>query len=181
VRAQHIERLLPASFQRTTTGTGVLDALLSVMEDLHAPSEATLVHVEDLVAAYRAPDSLLPFLVSWVAWDHIGVAPGVGGDPRGGVPVGRLRDLVAGAASLAAARGTADGMCRLLATVCGVGGFRVDEPVERAFHIVVRVPPQAADHLELIRRVVVAEKPAATTCEVVLDEPTGDNPQQEKE
>jgi phage tail-like protein len=181
VRREHIERLLPAGFQRTVTGHGVLDALLAVMEDLHAPSEATLAHVDDLVAAYRAPDALLPFLVTWVAWDHIGAAPGTGADPRSGVPVGRLRDLVANAASLAAARGTSDGMCRLLATVCGVGGFRVDEPVERAFHLVVRVPPGAADHLDLIRRVVAAEKPAATTCEVVLDEPTADTPQQEKE
>ncbi|HKD97889.1 MAG TPA: phage tail protein [Micromonosporaceae bacterium] len=181
MRKEHIERLLPAAFQRTVTGHGVIDSLLSVMQDLHAPSEATLAHVDDLAAAYRAPDGLLPFLVSWVAWDHIGVSPGVGTDPRAGVPVGRLRDLVANAAVLAAARGTADGMCRLLATVCGVDGFRVDEPVERAFHLVVHIPPPAAEHIDLIRRVVAAEKPAATTCEVVLDEPTADTPQQEKE
>src|ERR1700761_5149813 len=103
MRREHIERLLPAAFQRTATGGGVLDALLAVMEDLHAPSEATLAPVEDLVAAYRAPDRLLPFLVTWVAWDHIGVAPAIGGDPAAGIPVGRLRDLVANASSLAAA------------------------------------------------------------------------------
>jgi len=169
VHRQQIERLLPASFQRTATGGGVLDALLAVMEGLHAPSEATLAHVEDLFAAYRAPDLLLPFLVNWVAWDHIGAAPTVGGDPRGGIPVGRLRDLVANAASLAASRGTEHGLCRLLSTVTGVAGFTVDEPADRAFHLVVRVPPQASDHLDLIRRVVAAEKPAATTFEVVLD------------
>jgi len=181
VHKQQIERLLPASFQRTATGGGVLDALLAVMESLHAPSEATLTHVEDLFAAYRAPDILLPFLVGWVAWDHIGAAPAVGADPRGGIPVGRLRDLVANAAWLAASRGTEHGLCRLLSTVTGTAGFTVDEPADRAFHLVVRVPPEAADHLDLIRRVVAAEKPAATTCEVVLDEPTAEQSPPEKE
>ena len=89
-----------------------------------------------------------------------------------GIPVGRLRDLVASAASLAAARGTAGGLCQLLSTVTGVPGFAVDEPPEHAFHLVVRVPPAAAGHLDLIRRVVAAEKPAATTSEVVLDAPS---------
>ena len=181
MRRAHIERLLPASFQRTATGGGVLDALLAVMEDLHAPSETTLTHVEDLFSAYRAPDLLLPSLVTWVAWDHIGVAPAVGGDPRAGIPVGRLRDLVASAATLAAARGTADGLCRLLATITGVPGFHVEEPPDLAFHLVVRVPPAAGHHLDLIRRVVAAEKPAATTCEVVLDAPTAEQSQPPKE
>ena len=181
MQRQHIERLLPASFQRTATGGGVLDALLAVMEDLHAPSEATLAHVEDLFTAYRSPDALLPFLVTWVAWDHIEVAPAVGGDLRGGIPVGRLRDLVSNAASLAAGRGTADGLCRLLSTVTGVPGFHVEEPPDLAFHIVVRVPPAAADHLTLIRRVVAAEKPAATTCEVVLDDATAEKSLTNKE
>jgi hypothetical protein len=203
MRRDHIERLLPASFQRTTGGRGVLDALLMVMDSLHAPSESVLSHVDDLVAAYRAPDVLVPFLVTWVAFDHLDLtandgAPAAGGKPdaargttdaargttdaAGGttdgrlVPVGRLRELVGTAASLAAARGTASGLCRLLDTVTGVDGFRVDEPAERAFHLVVRVPPAAGADLDLIRRVVAAEKPAATTFEVVQDGPTSDQP-----
>jgi phage tail-like protein len=164
MRKEHIERLLPAAFQRTTTGRGVLDALLAVMQTLHEPSEALLSRVDDLVCAYRAPDVLVPFLVRWVAFDHLDIASA----EHGGVPVGRLRDLVAGAASLAAGRGTADGLCRLLSTVTGVPGFRVDEPADRAFHLVVRVPPAAAAQLDLVRRVVAAEKPAATTFEVAL-------------
>jgi phage tail-like protein len=162
VRREHIERLLPVSFQRSVTGHGVLDALLAVMQALHEPSETVLSHVDDLVSAYRAPDVLVPFLVSWVAFDHLDLQ----------VPVGRLRELVGNAAALAATRGTAAGLCRLLATVTGVEGYRVDEPAERSFHLVVRVPPAAAADLELIRRVVAAEKPAATTFEVVLDGPT---------
>lgn len=51
----------------------------------------------------------------------------------------------------------------------GVDGYRVDEPAERSFHLVVRVPPAAAADLDLINLLVAAEKPAATTFEVVLD------------
>jgi phage tail-like protein len=166
MRREHIERMLPASFQRTLTGYGVLDALLLVMQELHAPSEQVLSHVEDLASAYRAPDALLPYLVSWVAFDHLGIAA-----PGGGIPRARLRDLIASSASLAAARGTGDGLCRLLSTVTGVDGFQVEEPADRAFHFVVRVPGPAAGQLDLIRRLVAAEKPASTTFEVI---PTAD-------
>jgi phage tail-like protein len=158
MRKQLIERLLPAAYQRADTPGGVLDALLAVMERLHAPSEEVLAHGDDLVSAYRAPERLLPYLTAWVAWDHLGA---------GGLPPGRQRELVANAASLAAARGTSAGLTRLLATVTGVDGFTVDEPADRAFHLVVRVPDAAAGQIELVRRVVAAEKPAATTCEVV--------------
>jgi hypothetical protein len=43
------------------------------------------------------------------------------------------------------------------------------------------VPPAAAADVDLIRRVVAAEKPAATTYEVVLDGPTSDQPPTEQE
>lgn len=168
MRQAHIERLLPASFQRATTPGSVLSTLLGVMETMHAPSEATLSSVEDLVAPYRAPDVLVPFLMSWVAWDHVVAVGGTARDPSSSVPIGRMRDLVANGAALAAGRGTATGMCRLLSTLTGAEGFVVDEPADRPFHLVVRIPPDAADQIDLIRRVVTTEKPAATTCEVVL-------------
>lgn len=181
VRQAQIERLLPAGFQRAATPASVLATLLAVMETMHAPSEATLAAVDDLVAPYRAPDVLVPYLVSWVAWDHIVAAPGSVQDSSS-VPVGRLRDLVANGARLAAGRGTAGGMCKLLSTLCGTEGFVVDEPIDRPFHLVVRVPPAAAAQLALIRRVVAAEKPAATTCEVILDESVAaDEPLTKKE
>src|SRR5690242_7384500 len=121
MRREHIERLLPAAFQRSVTGHGVLDALLAVMQRLHEPSEVVLSHVDDLVSAYRAPDVLVPFLVSWVAFDHLDLATADVTTTAGGrVPVGRLRELVGNAAALAATRGTAAGLCRLLATVTGV-------------------------------------------------------------
>jgi phage tail-like protein len=172
MRREHIERLLPAGFQRAAEPGSILAALLDVMELLHAPSELTLEHVDDLAAGYRAPDRLLPFLVRWVAFDHLTGGGRVGQDSTGGLPIGRLRDLVANAASLSAARGTAAGLSRLLTIVSGIDGFRVDEPADAPFHIVVVVPPAAAPQIDLIRRVVATEKPAATTSEVVVLDPT---------
>jgi len=167
MRPAAIERLLPAMYQRAATPGSVLGALLEVMSDLHAPTEVTLSHVDDLVAPYRAPDVLVPFLVRWVAWDHVAPPPGVAGD-RTGVPLGRLRDLVHRGADLAQRRGTAAGLAALLETLTGVPGFTVDEPADRPFHVIVEVPAAAQAHLDLVDRVVAAEKPAAVTCAVRL-------------
>src|SRR5262245_52665699 len=112
-----------------------------------------------LPAAYRVPEPLLPFLIRWVALDHLGVV--------GAVPVGRLRNLVACGVYLARWRGTATGLRALLETATGVSGFAVENDADRPFHIVVRIPPAAADQSDLVRRLVALEKPAATTCDVV--------------
>ncbi len=161
MRSDQIARLLPAAYQRAATPGSVLSALLGSMERLHAPSEEVLAAVDTLGAAYRAPDALVPFLTRWVALDHLGIA--------GVVPAGRLRDLVARGAYLARWRGTATGLCALLETATGVPGFTVEEPVDRPFHLVVRVPAPAVDRLELVRHLVALEKPAATTCDVAVD------------
>lgn len=174
MRADQIARLLPATYQRAATPGSPLSALLGAMAALHAPSEAVLDAVDDLVAPYRTPDRLVPFLLRWVAWDHL-PAP---------VPTGRLRDLVAAAPRLAALRGTAAGLTGLLTTVCGTAGIRVEEPADRPFHLVVRVPATAARHADLIRRIVAVERPVATTYEVAVEAPVPDpvpDPVAEKE
>jgi phage tail-like protein len=160
MRSDQIARLLPVAYQRAATPGSVLSALLGSMAELHAPSEAVLSAVDRLAAAYRAPDALVPFLTRWMALDHLGVA--------GTVPVGRLRDLVARGAYLARWRGTATGLAALLETATGVPGFTVEEPTYRPFHLVIRVPEGAADQVELVRRLVALEKPAATTCDVAV-------------
>jgi len=159
MRSDRIARLLPSAYQRAATPDSVLCGLLDAMEELHAPSEAVLASVDTLPAPYRAPAALLPFLTRWVALDHLGIT--------GAVPAGRLRDLVACGAYLARWRGTATGLRALLETATGVSGFAVEETAQRPFHIVVRVPATAADRLDLVRRLVALEKPAATTCDVV--------------
>jgi phage tail-like protein len=174
---QSIERLLPAVYQRSALPGGVLAALLDAMETLHAPTEAALAAVEDLFHPYRAPDRLVPFLARWVALDHVlpisraGTTAAADEVSRLPIPIGRLRDLVASAPALAQRRGTANGLRMFLETAMGVSGFTVEEPDGRPFHVVVRVPPAATHQIELVRRIVALEKPAAVTCEVVVPEP----------
>jgi phage tail-like protein len=167
MRRAAIERLLPLAYQRAATDGSVLAAVLEVMESLHAPDEAILGGIDDLFTPYRSPDALVAFLARWVAMDHA-VAPGGATLP----PAGRLRDLVAEGAALAQWRGTPDGLHRLLSIATGVAGISVEESADRPFHLIIRVPARAADQLGLIARLVRAEKPAATTCEVVLDSST---------
>lgn len=158
-----IERLLPAAYQRAAIPGSPLATLLQIMADLHAPDEALLADVEDLFAPYRTPDELVGFLAGWVALEVVRGDP-----PAVAPPVGRLRDLVTEGALLAQWRGTRIGLRRYLEVATGVGGFVVEEPRRPRFHFIVTVPAAAADQLELVRRIVEHEKPAATTCRIRL-------------
>ncbi|SCL24085.1 phage tail protein [Micromonospora aurantiaca (nom. illeg.)] len=173
MRRAAIERLLPAAYQRAAGPGSVLGALLDVMEALHAPDEAVLADVDALFDPYRTPDGFVAYLTRWVAMDHVVAAPRA--DAPLPLPAGRLRDLVAHGALLARWRGTPYGMRTALELATGVTGFVLDEPPERPFHLVVRVPPAAADRLALVTRIVEAEKPAAVTVEV-LASPVGAEP-----
>jgi phage tail-like protein len=166
MRRPAIERLLPAAYQRAVRPGGVLAALLDVMEGMHGPSEERLASVDDLFSPYRTPPGFVPFLAGWLAFDHVTSGPATAGPA---MAPGRLRDLVATAATLAQWRGTAAGLQALIDTAAGVAGARMREQPDRPFHIVVRVPPAAHPQLDLIRLLVETEKPAAVTCEVVLD------------
>jgi phage tail protein domain len=163
MRRAAIERLLPGVYQRTARSSGVLGCLLDAMEVMHAPTEATLSAVDDLFTPYRSPDRMVPFLLGWVAFDH--VLP-TGDQPS--VPIGRLRDLLSIGATIARHRGTATGLRAAITTATGVA-VRVIEAIDRPFHVVVQVPASAAGHLAIIRRLVETEKPAAVTAEVVVD------------
>ncbi|AEB45880.1 phage tail protein [Micromonospora maris] len=167
MRRAGIERLLPAAYQRACVPGSVLWALLEVMEGLHAPDEAVLAEVDALFAPYRAPGEMVAYLARWVAMDHLVAAPRR--DAPLPLPLSRLRDLVAHGAHLAAWRGTPDGLRTVLELATGVTGFVLDEPPDRPFHLVVRVPAAAADQVALIGRIVEAEKPAAVTAEVIVD------------
>ncbi|MDG4800473.1 phage tail protein [Micromonospora sp. WMMD980] len=176
MRRTAIERLLPAAYQRAAGPGSVLGALLDVMEALHAPDEAVLADVDALFGPYRTPDGFVAYLTRWVAMDHVVAAPRA--DAPLPLPLGRLRDLVAHGALLARWRGTPYGMRTALELATGATGFVLDEPADRPFHLVVRVPPAAADRLALVSRIVEAEKPAAVTVEVVAADadPPADSP-----
>ncbi|GIJ09365.1 phage tail protein [Micromonospora andamanensis] len=172
MRRAAIERLLPAAYQRAAVPGSVLWALLDVMEALHAPDEAVLAEVDALFAPYQAPGPMVAYLARWVAMDHLVAAPRR--DVPLPLPLNRLRDLVAHGAALAAWRGTPDGLRTALELATGVTGFVLDEPAERPFHLVVRVPTEAADQVALIDRIVAAEKPAAVTAEITVEDlPSG--------
>lgn len=171
MRPPSIERLLPAAYQRAAVPGSPLATLLEIMADLHAPDEALLENVEDLFDPYRTGDDLVGFLAGWVALDVVrsgGPSAGPAAGSVAGPPIGRLRDLVAEGSLLAQWRGTRIGLRRYLEVATGVPGFAVDEPRRPRFHFVVTVPAAAADQLDLVRRIVDHEKPAATTCRIRL-------------
>jgi phage tail-like protein len=171
MRHQAIERLLPAAFQRAASPGSVLAAVIEVMEAMHAPDEAVLEHLDDLFTPHRTTDPLIRFLARWVALDHLLSAHHPDGESRLPIPIGRMRNLIADGAALARCRGTPDGLRRTLEIATGVTGFVIDEPADRPFHVVVRVPAAAADQQALVRQVVATEKPAATTAQVVVEPP----------
>ncbi|MBX7267477.1 phage tail protein [Micromonospora sp. Llam7] len=172
MRRAGIERLLPAAYQRACVPGSVLWALLDVMEALHAPDETVLADVDALFAPYQAPGPMVAYLARWVAMDHVVARPRR--DAPLPLPLSRLRDLVAHGAQLAAWRGTPHGLRTALELATGVTGFVLDEPAERPFHVVVRVPPAAADQVSLVSRIVEAEKPAAVTAEITVGESSPD-------
>jgi phage tail-like protein len=163
MRREHIARLLPDVFQRTSGAEpDLLGALLGVMEDLHAPVELTLAHIEQAFQPDVTPESFLPYLASWLDLDRFL-------DEDGKFPPGsdRLRVLILQAASLYRLRGTRQGMERFLETATGIPGFQVTASSEQPFHLLVRIPPQAERLRRFIHKVVQAEKPAYATCEIL--------------
>jgi phage tail-like protein len=173
-----IAALLPEVIRRGVVLGGPLDAVLAVMEALHAPAERALGELEDTFHPYRCEDRFVPFLARWVDVDRFltNDAHGRPGLPTG---VGHLRELVAAAARLSKRQGTSRGLVALLETATGVPGFEVHEEVldstgtARPFVISLTVPAPAAAYLDLVRRIVNAEKPAYVVCEIEMPPPSG--------
>lgn len=179
MKQNEIVQLLPTIFQRTMQEGTPLFALLAGMEALSAPDEAVLERLEAFFNPYRAPDSFVPFLASWVDLEWIlleaseeftALTPPL---PSG---IGRLRELVAAATFLAQWRGTAKGLLRFLETASGMQGFVINERVldshgrPRPFHIVVQVPPEAAPYQAMIKRIIDSEKPAYVTYDLQVND-----------
>lgn len=192
MKRAEIELLLPEIIRRTIPppGSRVIDAthpqdanplplLLDVMELLHEPDEAVLATIDKYFDPYRAPDAFVAYLAGWVDLDDLWVtnpqeftAKTLPPFPSG---VGRLRELVAASAYLSRWRGTARGLLTFLETATGVKGFRIDEQVldeedePIPFHIRVHVPEAAGQFRALIERIVIKEKPAYVTYEIVIE------------
>lgn len=159
-----------------------LPALLGVMEKMHARDEEILSGFGRYVDPRRTTDEFVPYIAAWVdyAWLLLDppdnpytdvVQPFAGG-------LGRLRELIAWAASESKWRGTSAGLVRLLERATGVQGYRVEETVldksgqPLPFRVRVIAPREAARYFELVQRIVEHEKPAHVVAKVEL-EPAG--------
>ena len=183
MKRDEIEQLLPAIFQRTLREENPLDGLLEVMESLQAPSEDVLQRLDSFFDPRRTSDDFVPYLAYWAdltrlfdetlnpkdqfAFARSSLASGLG----------RLRELIAGAAFLSQWRGTKKGLLLFLQTATGFADFNIQENAgldgePRLFHISIRAPKESAQYTNLIKRIVELEKPAYVTYELSF-EPAG--------
>lgn len=165
-----ILRFLPENYRfAASDARGPMAALLGVMEELHAPDETIIEHIDDYISPYRAPDDFVMLQASWLGLDRY--FEWSGGRPGAGRPVYRaglnqLRLLVAEAAELLRQRGRTATLLRFLEVATGVRGFRVaEESAEgrRPFHFTLEAPFEARPLERLVARIVDGERPAHAT------------------
>lgn len=179
MKQAEIAHLLPGIFQRTLRPGSPLYALLSVMEELHAPSEQVLTHIDGYFDPYRTPDNFVPFLAGWVDLERVLIESPDERAITSAEPlptgVGRLRELVAAAAYLSKWRGTGKGLLRFLETATGTKGFVVEENVAdangqpRSFHIRIHAPKETAPYRAMLDKIIEIEKPAYVTCDLEFE------------
>lgn len=169
--------MLPGVYQRTLKRGEPLDALLGVMESLHAPAEAALERLDAAFDPRRTEDRFVPFLAGWVDLDRLFESAEGGQNSPAGARLlsgglGRLRELIAAAAFLSQWRGTAIGLRRFLETATGEHGFMIDETIPGEsgrpipFHMRITAPAAAERQRPLIQWIIESEKPAYVTCEL---------------
>lgn len=177
MKQAEIARLLPEIFQRTLAPGNPLTALMAVTEGMQSPSEAVLENLDAYFDPYRTPDRFVPFLASWLDLEPLLVsAPDATSEASLVLPsgLGRLRELVASAVSLAKLSGTAKGLTAFLETATGIHGFSIQDKVlnengePRPFHLRIDAPPQAREFHVLIEQIIELEKPAYTTYELTF-------------
>jgi phage tail-like protein len=173
MKRTELELLLPGVFQRTIGGSNPLVVFLELMEQLHAPSEWILEHLDEFFDPRRTTEPFVPYLAGWVDLAWLLLDPS--DDPYSTrvtlFPTGPgfLRELVAFAAFHSMWRGTSLGLLHFLEAATGLSGFRIDEQVRDVegrplpYHIRVHAPKDAEPYRELIDLIVTHEKPAYVT------------------
>ena len=195
MRRDEIAQMLPVIFQRTLppeifqrplppatapslTPPNPLTASLTVMEDLHAPSEEVLAHLDTFFDPRRTKDEFVPYLAFWTDLTKLIDDSDNKEDAsylRASFPsgLGRLRELTANAAYLSQWRGTQKGLLLFLQTATGVTDFQIQENVDikgesKPFHMTVRASAEAKQYVRLIERIIESEKPAYVTYQLAF-------------
>jgi phage tail-like protein len=184
MEARRILRYLPENYQFAAANqSGVMNAMLQVMDGMHAPVDRVLRSIDCFFDPFRAPDAFVLLQASWLGLDRYfdwsGGTAGVG-EARYTAGTDQLRLLIAEFPGLVRSRGTHVSLTRFLEAATGVKGFIVEDgaPTGGAFHITVHVPPQAAALDDLVRRIIAGERPAHATWEIQMIE---DHPGDQKE
>ncbi|OQY55046.1 MAG: hypothetical protein DRR08_07225 [Candidatus Parabeggiatoa sp. nov. 2] len=179
MKQTEIAQLLPAIFQRTLQAGKPLNALLAVMEALHAPSEQVLMERERYFNPRYTPDQFVAFLAHWVNLGHLvdaAASPSHSSLHTPLIALGHLRELIAAATYLSQWRGTAKGLRLFLEIATGVRGFDLNDNVldsqgqPKPFHLQVIAPSAAQPQRALIKEIIEMEKPAYVTYELVFGE-----------
>jgi phage tail-like protein len=173
MKPRRVLRYLPENYQLAAADErGVLQALLQVMDGMHAPVETVLRGLERYVDPHRAPDPFVLMQASWLGLDRYflwsGGSSGIG---EASFPTGidRLRLLIAEYPALVRKRGTQEALTRFLEVATGVRGFAIDHgPVGTPFHFQVRVPSGAHSLMAFVEQIVGQERPAHATYEILL-------------
>ena len=133
MRASDIQQLLPEVYRRTAREGGVLSAMLEAMDALHAPAERRLDTFDTALDPRRAEPAFVTYLAGWLDLEDLFDVPqdrpakgnGNGNDPVNAAVfpagLGRLRELVAAAASLGRRRGDGRGAAAVPGNRHGLG------------------------------------------------------------
>ncbi|HEU5217590.1 MAG TPA: phage tail protein [Gemmatimonadales bacterium] len=166
MQARDIVRLLPEILGSSHAEGTPLAALTEAMTDLMTPADRRVRALDSWFDPYRAPDAMVPYLASWVDLGWLPVRAEAGGE---GLPMDRLRALVAEAPQLAATRGTGAGLRRFLEVALSESEIGVvDDDPARPFHLRVALPKRAEPQLRLAELIVRFEKPVHLTHEVAI-------------
>ena len=188
MKSSDIKKLFPGVFQQAAEDPSLLSSMWEVMEGMHAPSERALDHLDATFNPNRTSDIFVPVLARWLDLDWVfdGGAhwqqSSVGSSELIPTGLGRVRALIAMAASLSQWRGTRKGLILFLETATGVRGFTIQEQVmgaqgvPRPFHLHVYAPSAARDYLALVTRIIEAEKPAYVTYDLEIQSAEPEEP-----
>lgn len=168
METQKISRLLPEMFQASIGRESPLDAFLEAQAALHAPCEDVLSKYPQYFDPRRAPLPFVYLLAHWVNLDYLLEGPAMA--PHFPAGEGALRELICLVARNARERGAAQGIERMLSVATGLAGFKCGHADGAAFHVVVIAPVGAEKYRSTIEKIIAAEKPAFTQCDLIFSD-----------